>query len=135
MARGERKGRKTTAATASLLTSLVGINSINPILIPGSAGETEIARFVKGWLDERCIQTELHDAALNRPSVIARVPGKGGGRSLLLYAHLDTVGVGGMSEPFNPSIRDGRMYGRGTYDMIELPGVLHVASGAANSAN
>ncbi len=76
-----------------------------------------MARFVKNWLDERGIQTELHDAAPNRPSVIARVPGKGGGRSLLLNAHLDTVGVEGMADPFNPRIEDGRMYGRGTYDM------------------
>ena len=60
--------------TASLLASLVGINSVNPSLIPGAAGETEIARFVKGWLDERGIPTEVHEAAPNRPSVIARVP-------------------------------------------------------------
>ena len=98
--------------TASLLASLVGINSINPSLVPGAAGEADVARFVKGWLDERGIQSEMHDAAPNRPSVIARVPGKGGGRSILLNAHLDTVGVDGMSDPFHPRIDDGRMYGR-----------------------
>jgi acetylornithine deacetylase len=103
--------------TASLLASLVGINSVNPSLIPGAAGETDIARFVKHWLDERGIPTEIHEAAPSRPSVVARLPGKGGGRSLLLYAHLDTVGVDGMSDPFNPRIEDGRMYGRGSYDM------------------
>jgi acetylornithine deacetylase len=103
--------------TAKLLASLVGINSVNPSLVPGAAGETEIAHFVKRWLDERGIQTEIQDAAPNRPSVIARVPGKGGGRALLLCAHLDTVGVDGMSDPFNPRTEDGRMYGRGTYDM------------------
>jgi acetylornithine deacetylase len=105
------------ARLTSLLSSLVGINSINPSLIPGAAGEAEIARFVKGWLDERGIQADVHEAAPGRPSVIARVPGKGGGRSLLLNAHLDTVGVDGMSSPFDPRIEDGRMYGRGTYDM------------------
>jgi acetylornithine deacetylase len=45
------------------------------------------------------------------------VPGEGGGRSVLLNAHLDTVGVAGMAEPFRPRIRNGRMYGRGSYDM------------------
>jgi acetylornithine deacetylase len=90
---------------------------VNPALVPGAAGEAEIARFVKDWLDERGIQNEVHDAAPNRPSVIARVPGQGGGRSLLLNAHLDTVGVQGMSDPFNPRIADGRMSGRGSYDM------------------
>jgi acetylornithine deacetylase len=104
-------------STTKLLSALVRINSVNPSLIPGAPGETEIARFVKHWLDERGIATEIHDAAPHRPSVIATVPGKGGGRSLLLYAHLDTVGVAGMSDPFNPRIVDGRMYGRGTYDM------------------
>ena len=103
--------------TASLLASLVGINSINPSLVPGAVGETDIARFVKGWLDERGILAEVHDAAPNRPSLIARVPGKGGGPSLLLNAHLDTVGVDGMPDPFNPRVQDGRMYGRGSYDM------------------
>jgi len=103
--------------TAGLLAALVRINSVNPSLIPGAAGETDIARFVKGWLDERGIPTDVHEAAPNRPSVIARVPGKGGGRSLLVNAHLDTVGVDGMPDPFNPRIENGRMYGRGTYDM------------------
>jgi acetylornithine deacetylase len=103
--------------TASLLASLVEINSVNPSLIPGADGEREIANFVKHWLGERGIQAEIHEAAPKRPSVIARVPGQGGGRSLLLCAHLDTVGVEGMSDPFNPRIVDGRMYGRGTYDM------------------
>jgi acetylornithine deacetylase len=103
--------------TASLLASLVEINSVNPSLVPGAAGETDIACFVKRWLDERGVQTEVHDAAVRRPSVVARVSGKGGGRTLLLCAHLDTVGVEGMAEPFAARVEDGRMYGRGTYDM------------------
>jgi acetylornithine deacetylase len=103
--------------TAILLASLVRINSVNPSLVPGAAGEAEIACFVQNWLNERGVQNEAHDAAPNRPSVIARVAGRGGGRSLLLYAHLDTVGVEGMSAPFVPRIEEGRMYGRGTYDM------------------
>jgi acetylornithine deacetylase len=103
--------------TASLLASLVGINSVNPSLVPGAAGETDIARFVKRWLDERGVQSEVYDAAPNRPSVVARVIGKGSGRSLLLCAHLDTVGVEGMAHPFAAHIESGRMYGRGAYDM------------------
>jgi acetylornithine deacetylase len=103
--------------TETLLASLVGINSVNPSLVPGAAGEREIARFVKAWLGAHGIPAELHEAAPDRPSVVARVPGKGGGRSLLLNAHLDTVGVDGMSDPFRPRILDGRMYGRGAYDM------------------
>ena len=102
---------------ASLLSSLIAIDSVNPSLIAGAAGETEIARFVAGWLEARGIQTEIVEAAPGRPSVIARVPGRRGGRSLMLNAHLDTVGVAGMADPFTARVRDGRMYGRGSYDM------------------
>ena len=59
----------------------------------------------------------MHEPARNRPSVIDWVPGKGERRSLLLNAHLDTVGVDGMSDPFNSRIENGRMYGRGAYDI------------------
>jgi acetylornithine deacetylase len=103
--------------TANLVASLVEIDSVNPSLVPGGAGEAEIARFVKQWFYDRGIAAELHDAATNRPSVIAKLPGSGGGRSLLLNAHLDTVGVEGMINPFRPRIENGRMYGRGAYDM------------------
>jgi|SRR5579884_62140 len=106
-----------TTPTANLLACLVRINSVNPSLVPGGAGESNIARFVKDWLGQRGIETGVHEAAPHRPSVIARVPGRGGGHSLLLNAHLDTVGVDGMSDPFNPRMEDGRMYGRGAYDM------------------
>ncbi len=43
--------------------------------------------------------------------------GRGGGRTLLLNAHLDTVGVGGMESPHEPRTENGRLYGRGAYDM------------------
>jgi len=49
--------------------------------------------------------------------VIAVARGTGGGRSLMLNAHTDTVGVAGMTDPFVPRIEGGRMFGRGAYDM------------------
>lgn len=100
-----------------LLAQLVQINSINPSLVSGGAGEGEIARFLQRWLQTHGIPAELHEAAPGRLSLIATVRGSGGGRSLLLNAHTDTVGVENMPEPLNPVIREGRMYGRGTYDM------------------
>lgn len=100
-----------------LLASLVRLDSVNPALVPGGAGETEIAEFILTWLGRHGISAELDLAAPDRPSVIARVPGSGGGRSLLLNAHLDTVGLGDMQGALTPMVRAGRMYGRGTYDM------------------
>jgi acetylornithine deacetylase len=100
-----------------LLSALVAIDSVNPSLVPRAAGEGAIARFVAEWLAERGVQAELQEAAPGRPNVLARVPGRGGGRSLLLNAHLDTVGVAGMADPFRPRVDGGRLYGRGAYDM------------------
>ncbi|MFB9990841.1 ArgE/DapE family deacylase [Deinococcus oregonensis] len=100
-----------------LLAALVRIDSTNPALVPDGAGESRIAQFIVDWLAAQGIEAELEEAAPGRPSVIARVTGTGGGRSLMLNAHLDTVGTAGMSAPFEPIIRDGQLYGRGAYDM------------------
>lgn len=76
-----------------------------------------MARFVMDWCSQRGISAEIDDAAPGRPSVIARVKGKGGGRSLVLNAHMDTVGVAGMPDAFSARVENGRLYGRGSYDM------------------
>jgi acetylornithine deacetylase len=49
--------------------------------------------------------------------VIASARGAGGGRALLLNAHTDTVAHGGMTDPLVPRVQDGRLHGRGSYDM------------------
>ncbi|KQR07163.1 ArgE/DapE family deacylase [Deinococcus sp. Leaf326] len=100
-----------------LLAALVRLDSTNPALVPGGAGEQAIAHFIADWLAVHDIPAEFDEAAPGRFSVIATVRGTGGGSSLILNAHLDTVGTEGMSAPFEPVVRDGRMYGRGTYDM------------------
>jgi acetylornithine deacetylase len=104
-------------SAGELLGTLVAIDSVNPALVPGGAGEAEIAAFVAGWLREAGLEVELDEAAPGRPSVVAVARGSGGGASLMLNAHLDTVGVEGMERPFEPRLRDGRMYARGAYDM------------------
>lgn len=101
----------------TLLTELVSIDSINPDLVPGGAGEEAVARFVADWLTREGLEVHLQDAAPGRPNAIAIARGTGGGRSLMLNAHLDTVGVAGMVDPHRPLIENGKMYGRGTYDM------------------
>src|SRR5215207_1360121 len=100
-----------------LVAALVRIDSVNPTLVPGGAGEAEVMRFASGWLRDAGLDVELVDAAPGRPSVIATARGRGGGRSLMLNGHLDTVGVEGMSEPFSARVSEGRLYGRGGYDM------------------
>ena len=104
-------------SAAELVAALVAIESVNPDLVPGGAGEARIAAFVAGRLRDAGLEVDLDEAAPGRPSVIAVAPGTGGGRSLMLNAHLDTVGVEGMERPFEPVVRDGRLHGRGAYDM------------------
>ena len=84
--------------------------------MPGANGEGEIASFVTAWLEKRGLEAHLENVAGDRQNVVAVARGSGGGRSIMLNAHMDTVGVGGMNEPVNPVINDGRMYGRGTLD-------------------
>ncbi len=102
---------------AELTAALVAIDSVNPLLVAGVAGEGEIARFVATWCERAGLEVQLEEAAAGRPNVIATARGSGGGRSLMLNAHLDTVGVAGMAEPFSGRIDGGRVYGRGACDM------------------
>lgn len=99
------------------LAGLVRINSINPTLVPGGAGESEIAAYTADSLAAIGLEVSVHESEPGRPSVVGILRGRGGGRSLMLNAHYDTVGVDGMADPFSAAIRDGRLYGRGAYDM------------------
>jgi acetylornithine deacetylase len=99
-----------------LTRRLVAIDSVNPTLVPGGAGEPEIARFVVAWAEENGLAAEVLEATPGRPSVVVRKR-EARGRRLMLCAHLDTVGVEGMSDPHAPRIDGDRLYGRGAYDM------------------
>jgi acetylornithine deacetylase len=120
------------AGLVDLAAQLVAIDSVNPELIAGAAGERQIADFVSTWCEHAGLDVELAGTPV-RPSVIAIARGSGGGRSLLLNAHLDTVGVAGMDAPFEPRIADGRLYGRGSYDMKgALAAILDAAAKVEN---
>jgi acetylornithine deacetylase len=101
-----------------LLEQLVRIDSVNPDLVPGGAGETEIATFIQSWLEEKGFETHWLENTPGRPSVVGIARGTGGGKSLMLNGHIDTVTTAGMSIPaLEPRVEQGRMYGRGSYDM------------------
>jgi acetylornithine deacetylase len=104
-------------AVETLVSQLVAIDSINPDLVPGGAGEAAIAHFVANWLLDAGFEVTLDEPAPGRPSVVGIARGSGGGRSLMLNAHLDTVGVAGMEHPHEPRVEGNRLYGRGAYDM------------------
>jgi acetylornithine deacetylase len=100
------------------LRDLVRINSVNPGLAEGGAGELHIAHWLADWCRERGLEVELQDSAPGRPNVIARWRGSGGGRSILLTGHTDTVSLENMDgDPLDARIDGDRLYGRGSFDM------------------
>jgi len=115
-----------------LVELLVGIESVNPTLVPGGGGEAEIGRFVVGWLEERGVEMLYDELAPGRANVTGRVRGSGGGRSLMLNAHMDTVGLGGPDGGLATRVEGRRLYGRGTYDMkASLAAIMSVAAKVA----
>jgi acetylornithine deacetylase len=100
-----------------LTRQLVSIESVNPTLAPGGAGEGEIARFVTAWAVGNGLTAETVPSADGRPNVIVRGPRADDGPTLMLCGHLDTVGLGAMERPLEPRIDGDRLVGRGAYDM------------------
>ena len=111
-----------------LVCELVALESVNPDLVASGAGEGPIAQFVSSWLREHGLTVEVVEPVSGRPSVVGVVHGTGGGRSLMLNAHMDTVGAGGMTHAFDPVVRDGRVYGRGAYDMKASLAAIMIAA-------
>ncbi|HEY6057199.1 MAG TPA: M20/M25/M40 family metallo-hydrolase, partial [Candidatus Limnocylindrales bacterium] len=106
-----------------LARRLIAIDSVNPTLVPGAAGEHEIARFVEGWAAENGLASQVIASPDGRPNVVigdaAAGVSEGGGPhtpTLMLYGHLDTVGLGSMTAPLEPRIDGDRLFGRGAYD-------------------
>jgi acetylornithine deacetylase len=72
---------------------------------------------VADWARAAGLAADVLEETPGRPSVIVRSAGSGGGRTLLVCAHLDTVGVTGLVDPHVPRVSGDRLYGRGAYDM------------------
>ena len=101
----------------ALTQELVAIDSVNPSLVPGAAGEGAIAEWLAAYLRRAGFDVEVQEVAPGRPNVVAVADGASPGPTRLLCGHTDTVGVDGMTAPFSPVLRDGHLYGRGAQDM------------------
>ena len=116
-----------------LICELVAIPSVNPDLVPDGHGEAGIAAFVSSWLRKAGLDVSVVEPVAGRPSVVGVLRGSGGGKSLMLNAHMDTVGAGGMADPFSPRVSEGRVYGRGALDMkASLAAIMLTAREAKN---
>jgi acetylornithine deacetylase/succinyl-diaminopimelate desuccinylase-like protein len=103
-----------------LTSRLVAIDSVNPSLVEGGAGEVEAAAFVARWARDNGLEAQVLEETPGRPSVLVTARNRNPthpGRTLLLCAHLDTVNVEGMQDPHAPRVDGDRLYGRGAYDM------------------
>ena len=98
-----------------LLQELIRLDTVNP---PGN--ETRAAELLRDYLAENGVESELYAKAPERANLVARIPGRGDGPSLLLLSHTDTV-VADRSEwqvdPWSAELRDGEIWGRGALDM------------------
>ncbi len=126
----------TTTSTArspvtELLAQLVAIDSVNPGLVPGGAGEAAIAAFVAGWLERAGLDVRVEPLPGGRANVIAVARGRRAGRALMLNAHLDTVGIAGCANAHEPAVRDGKLYGRGACDTKGALAAFMLAAAAA----
>ena len=127
-----------------LLSDLVRINSVNPMTSqgaaasdgPGPPGESRIAaRLAEAMMDlgaevEITPAEEAGEEADRRPNVTGRWGGRPG-PEIVLCSHLDTVEAAGMEAPFDPAVRDGRVFGRGSLDakgqLVMFLAALHAA--------
>lgn len=103
------------SACIELLEKLVAIPSVNPVY--GGPGENDMEAFVREWLSEKGIEFHCQEVLPGRRNVVARI-GPSDLPSVLVEAHMDTVGVDGwaIGDPYKLECRDGKWYGRGSCD-------------------
>ena len=103
---------------AELVSALVAIDSVNPDLVPGGAGEGEVASYVAGWMRDAGLEVKIDEAAA-RPAERRR-------RRARQRRRADADAERRTSTPSawrawsgrsSRVVRDGRLYGRGAYDM------------------
>ncbi len=98
-----------------LLQELIRVDTTNP---PGN--ETAAAELLQSYLEESGAQVELYARIPERANLVARIPGRGDGPTLLFLSHTDVVLADASewrADPFGGELRDGEVWGRGALDM------------------
>ena len=106
----------TNQRVVDLLCDLISLPSVNPVYDPTSPGEGAMAAYVEAWATGLGLAASRQNVFPGRDNILVRLAGPEGAPTLLLEAHMDTVGVDGMLAPFDPEVRDGHVFGRGACD-------------------
>lgn len=111
------------------LADLVRINSVNPAY-EGGVPEAEMVDYIRRFFQQRGLETWQQEVFPGRPNLIARLPGRNASRKIILEAHTDTVSIKGMTiPPFEPTMSNGRLYGRGSCDTkAGLAAMMHAVA-------
>ncbi len=116
------------SALNDTLADLIRLNTVNPAYGDGGT-EANAIPLLRGFFRQRGIETTEQEVFPGRHNLLARLPGRTQ-RRLVLEAHTDTVSIKGMTiPPFEPAVREGRMYGRGAVDdKAGLAAMLHAVA-------
>ena len=113
--------------TVNVLSEYVKVNTTDP---PGN--ELQAARFLKRILDKEGIESRILDTAELKPAgranFYARLKGNGSKKAIALVHHMDVVPASPefwSTDPFSGQIKDGYIWGRGTFDMKGV-GIVHL---------
>ena len=103
----------------ALEQTLVRIPSVNTGFMP-TGDETPVCEYIRDWLAEDGIESEILGRTPERGNIIARIEGSNSDAGLMFMSHTDVVPVEEEEKwrfpPFSATIADGRIYGRGASD-------------------
>ena len=108
---------RSTDPILATLQEAVAIPSVNPDLPGGSDGERGMVEYLTRFFAAAGIACERWEALPGRPNLVATLPGRDPSRAVLFECHMDTATAEGMTiAPFQPALRDGKVFGRGSCD-------------------
>ncbi|MDG1067596.1 MAG: M20 family metallopeptidase [Sulfitobacter sp.] len=100
------------------LSAMIRSASVNTFGAPSGIGaEAAMAELFEAKLRSLGLEIGSHEVVSGRRNVWGTLKGIGRGPTILLAGHMDTVGVEGYADPFEPMVKDGKIYGRGSCDM------------------